>query len=162
MKWFLLALILVALAVAGEVRPGPSAQARAPEVAYHLRVLNNGLRVYSLVDRSQPNVAVQVWYGVGGRDDPPGRSGFAHLIEHLMFRGARDMPPDFISRLTEDVGGDDNASTDSDYTEYDDLSPAERLPQLLWAEPAAVAGTGRSGQILTRPQVATRGGARPP
>lgn len=134
MKWLLLALAWVALAVGGEVRPGRTAQLNAPEVAYRLRVLGNGLRVYSLVDRSQPSVAVQVWYGVGGRDDPPGRSGFAHLIEHLMFRGARGMPADFISRLTEDVGGENNASTDSDYTEYDDLSPAERLPQLLWAE----------------------------
>ena len=134
MKWFLLAVVLASLAMAGEVRPGRAALARAPEVAYRLRVLSNGLKVYSLVDRSQPNVAVQVWYGVGGRDDPTGRSGFAHLIEHLMFRGARGMPADFISRLTEDVGGDDNASTDSDYTEYDDVSPAERLPQLLWAE----------------------------
>lgn len=140
MKWFLLALAWVALAVGGEVQPGGAVQARAPEVGYRLRVLNNGLRVYSLVDRSQPNIAVQVWYGVGGRDDPPGRSGFAHLIEHLMFRGARGMPADLIGRLTEDVGGENNASTDSDYTEYDDLSPAERLPQLLWAEARRMGG----------------------
>ena len=140
MKWFLLALAWIVLATAGESRPGPAVPALAPKVAYRLHVLPNGLRVYSVVDRSQPDVAVQVWYGVGGRDDPPGRSGIAHLIEHLMFRGAQGMPADFIGRLTEDAGGDNNASTDSDYTEYDDLSPAERLPQLLWAEARRMGG----------------------
>ena len=134
MKWFLLALGWLTLAGAAQIRPGPTANSWAPAVAYHLRVLPNGLKVASVVDRSQSNVAVQLWYGVGSRDDPPGRAGFAHLIEHLMFRSTGSMPADYISRLTEDAGGDDNASTDSDYTEYDDLSPADRLPQILWAE----------------------------
>ena len=134
MRWLLLALALVALGGAVALGSAPGETAPVPRVAYKVRVLANGLKVVSVVDRSEANVAVQVWYGVGGRDDPQGRSGFAHLIEHLMFRGAKGMPPDYISRLTEDAGGDDNASTDSDFTEYDDLAPAERLPQLLWAE----------------------------
>jgi zinc protease len=134
MRWVVLALVLVALGGAVALGSGSGEGPRLPKVAFRVRVLPNGLKVISVVDRSQANVSVQLWYGVGGRDDPQGRSGFAHLIEHLMFRGSKDLPPDYISRLTEDAGGEDNASTDSDFTEYDDLAPAERLPQLLWAE----------------------------
>ncbi len=126
----------------GAVGVGPRAQAgpvgadpiHAPSIDYHLRVLPNGLKVYSLVDRSSHNVAVQVWYGVGAKNDPPGRSGMAHLCEHLMFKGSRDMPPEFIDRLTDDVGGENDASTDDDDTEYDETVPANYLERLLWAE----------------------------
>ncbi len=107
---------------------------QAPPIDYHLRVLPNGLKVYSLVDRSTTSVAVQVWYGVGAKNDPPGRSGMAHLCEHLMFKGSRDMPPEFIDRLTDDVGGQNDASTDDDDTEYDETAPANYLERLLWAE----------------------------
>ena len=106
----------------------------APTIRYQERVLPNGLRVYSLVDRSTTSVAVQIWYGVGAKNDPPGRSGMAHLCEHLMFKGSRDLPPEFIDRLTDDVGGQNDASTDSDDTEYDEIAPANYLERLLWAE----------------------------
>jgi zinc protease len=133
-------LVLFALAVAGigvgvgaEHRAGAQA-IQAPHVDYRLHVLANGLKVYSVVDHATPNVTVQVWYGVGAKNDPPGRSGFAHLFEHLMFKGTRDMPPEYMSRLTEDVGGNNNASTDSDFTEYHEVIPAGHLERLLWAE----------------------------
>ena len=105
-----------------------------PSIDYHLRVLPNGLKVYSLVDHSTTSVALQVWYGVGAKNDPPGRSGMAHLCEHLMFKGSRDMPPEFIDRLTDDIGGENDASTDDDDTEYDETAPANYLERLLWAE----------------------------
>src|SRR6185312_8697673 len=105
-----------------------------PAIAYHLRSLPNGLKVYSLVDHSTTSVAVQVWYGVGAKNDPAGRSGMAHLCEHLMFKGSRDMPPEYIDRLTDDVGGENDASTDDDDTEYDETAPANYLERLLWAE----------------------------
>ena len=76
-----------------------------PPIAYQERTLANGLRVFSAVDRTTPNVTVQVWYGVGSKDDPVGRSGFAHLFEHMMFKATRDMPSETIDRMTEDVGG---------------------------------------------------------
>jgi zinc protease len=57
---------------------------------------------------------VQVWYDVGSKDDPRGRSGFAHLFEHLMFKATRNMPSEMLDRLTEDVGGANNASTDDE------------------------------------------------
>jgi zinc protease len=111
-----------------------AAQTKVPPIAYHERVLANGLHVYAVLDRTTPNVAIQMWYGVGAKNDPAGRSGFAHLFEHLMFKGTRDMPPEFMDRLTEDVGGANNASTDNDYTNFFEVVPAGHLQRLLWAE----------------------------
>ena len=131
MKRALLALSLIALAAPVLARAAPST---VPPIVYQTRTLPNGLKVFSALDRSTPNVTVQVWYGVGAKDDPPGRSGFAHLFEHLMFKSTRDMPPEFMDRLTEDVGGFNNASTSDDYTEYHEVIPANHLERLLWAE----------------------------
>ena len=105
-----------------------------PPIPFTVRTLPNGLKVYEAVDRNTSTVTVQVWYGVGSKDDPQGRSGFAHLFEHLMFKGTRDMPPEFMDRLTEDVGGENNASTDDDFTEYHETIPANHLERLIWAE----------------------------
>jgi zinc protease len=118
----------------------PAAAPAVPPLAYHLRVLANGLRLYTAVDRSTPNVTVQVWYGVGSKDDPAGRSGFAHLFEHLMFKGTRDLPPESFDRLTEDVGGFNNASTNDDFTEYHEVIPANHLRRLIWAEAERLSG----------------------
>ena len=109
-------------------------QPTAPPIKYRERVLANGLRVISSVDRSTPNVTVQVWYGVGGKDDPEGRTGFAHLFEHLMFKATRDLPPEAFDRMTEDVGGFNNAFTADDMTAYYELVPAHHLERLIWAE----------------------------
>ena len=112
-----------------------AAQAPAvPPIQYQTRTLANGLRVYSIRDPQSANVSVQVWYDVGSRDDPRGRSGFAHLFEHLMFKSTRNMVPEQFDRLTEDVGGFNNASTNDDYTNYYEVVPANHLERLLWAE----------------------------
>lgn len=105
-----------------------------PPIAYKERTLANGLKVYSSVDKTTPNVTVQVWYGVGSKDDPVGRSGFAHLFEHMMFKATRDMPSETIDRMTEDVGGMNNASTYDDFTNYYEVVPANHLERLLWVE----------------------------
>lgn len=105
-----------------------------PPIAYRERTLANGLRVFSSVDRTTPNVTVQMWYGVGSKDDPIGRSGFAHLFEHMMFKATRDMPSETIDRMTEDVGGFNNASTYDDFTNYYEVVPANHLQRLLWVE----------------------------
>ena len=121
----------------------PAAQAQTtavPPLDYHLRVLPNGLKLFTALDKTTPNVTVQVWYGVGSKNDPAGRSGFAHLFEHLMFKGARDMPPEYLDRLTEDVGGFNNASTADDYTEYHEVIPANHLERLVWAEAERLGG----------------------
>src|SRR4051812_47210513 len=112
--------------------PAPAvARTAVPPIDYHVRTLPNGLKVYSVLDRSTPNVSVQMWYGVGAKNDPAGRSGFAHLFEHLMFKATRDMPSEYMDRLTEDVGGMNNASTDDDYTNYYEVIPAAHLERLL-------------------------------
>ncbi len=103
-------------------------------LAFTERTLANGLRVYALRDTATSNVAIQVWYDVGGKDDPAGRSGFAHLFEHLMFKATRNLVPEQFDRLTEDVGGANNASTNDDYTEYHETVPANHLQRLLFAE----------------------------
>ena len=103
-------------------RPAAVAPARpaavVPPINYRERTLPNGLKVFSSLDRSTPNVTVQVWYGVGSKDDPEGRSGFAHLFEHMMFKATRDLPAEAFDRLTEDVGGENNAFTADDMTAY--------------------------------------------
>lgn len=98
------------------------------------RVLDNGLEVYSARDTSTANVSVQVWYKVGSKDDPAGRSGFAHLFEHLMFKATRNLPPETLDRLTEDVGGSNNAFTADDTTAYYEIVPANHLERVLFAE----------------------------
>ncbi|HZZ32164.1 MAG TPA: pitrilysin family protein [Phenylobacterium sp.] len=115
--------------------PAASAPASVvPPIVYHQRTLPNGLQVYTSLDRATPNVTVQVWYGVGSKDDPAGRSGFAHLFEHMMFKATKDLPAESFDRLTEDVGGLNNASTADDYTNYYEVVPASHLQQLIWAE----------------------------
>lgn len=115
-----------------------SAQAEAPltlpPLAYQQRVLGNGLTVLSLEDHSSPTTAIQVWYRVGAKDDPQGRSGFAHLFEHLMFKRTKYLAAEQFDRLTEDVGGANNASTADDSTNYLDVVPSNHLERLLWAE----------------------------
>src|SRR5258707_333550 len=103
-------------------------------VAWRHRTLANGLEVYDVEDHASPTLSVQVWYRVGSKDDPPGRSGFAHLFEHLMFKSTAHMPAEMLDRLTEDVGGANNASTGDDVTHYYENIPSNYLQTLLWAE----------------------------
>jgi zinc protease len=105
-----------------------------PPIRYIDRTLANGLRVILVPDGRVPSVAINVAYRVGGKDDPPGRSGFAHLFEHLMFKGTSRTAPETIDRLTEDVGGYNNAFTSEDITNYYEVVPSNHLERLLWAE----------------------------
>jgi zinc protease len=111
-----------------------AATATIPPVSYTHRVLPNGLEVYSIPDRSAPTVAVHVWYRVGSKHDPANRSGFAHLFEHIMFKSTKNMPSEFFDRLTEDVGGWNNATTLEDATAYFEVVPSNHLERILWAE----------------------------
>ena len=127
----------------GAVTPPAAPQVAAltiPPIAYRERTLANGLQVLSVEDHSSPNVAVQMWYHVGSRDDPKGRSGFAHLFEHLMFKSTRHMHAEQFDRLTEDVGGANNASTGDDVTNYFEVVPSNYLQTLLWAEAERLSG----------------------
>ncbi len=98
------------------------------------RTLKNGLHVVSVQDNSSPTVTVQVWYNVGSKNDPNGRNGFAHLFEHLMFKSTKNLKSEQFDRLTEDVGGNNNAFTSDDVTAYHEVVPSNYLETLLWAE----------------------------
>ena len=107
---------------------------------YRERVLANGLRAITLEDHRSATVSINVGDRVGGTDDPPGRSGFAHLFEHLMFKGTKEMGTETLDRLTEDIGGYNNAYTTEDYTNYYEVIPSNYLETLLWAEANRLSG----------------------
>jgi zinc protease len=116
-----------------ETASAPARWKPAP-LKYRQRTLANGLAVLSLENHNSPTVAIQVWYHVGGKDDPPGRSGFAHLFEHMMFKSTKNQKSENLDRLTEDVGGRNNAFTQDDVTVYHETVPSNYLQTLLWAE----------------------------
>ena len=126
-------LLLCALSGASAVTV-VNGQTRVPPINFKERTLANGLVVYTAQERSSPTVAIQVWYKVGSKDDPDRRSGFAHLFEHLMFKSTKNMKDEMMDRLTEDVGGWNNASTSDDVTNYYEVVPSNYLETLLWAE----------------------------
>jgi zinc protease len=116
------------------------AQVAMPPIKFAERTLPNGMRVLSAVDHSSPTVAIQVWYHVGSKDDPEKRSGFAHLFEHIMFKATKNMKSEMMDRLTEDVGGMNNAFTNPDVTVYYEVVPSNYLETLLWAEAERLSG----------------------
>ena len=117
-----------------------SAQTRMPQLKYTDRKLANGMRVLTAADRSSPTVAIHVWYHVGSKDDPQKRSGFAHLFEHIMFKSTKNMKSEMMDRLTEDVGGFNNAFTSDDVTVYFEVVPSNYLETLIWAEADRLSG----------------------
>ncbi|HEX4694345.1 pitrilysin family protein [Sphingomonas sp.] len=126
--------LIPATAGAAPKKAAPDRAATVKPLAYTMRTLANGLRVYAIRDTKTANVSVQVWYNVGSKDDPKGKSGFAHMFEHLMFKATRNLKSENFDRLTEDVGGYNNASTNDDYTNYYEVVPANHLQRLLFAE----------------------------
>jgi zinc protease len=102
--------------------------------------LDNGLEVVLLPDRTLPKVVVDLWYDVGSWDDPLGKSGFAHLFEHLMFKGTPNVGEGEFDRRMEAVGASNNASTGDERTNYYDTGPAHTLELLLWLEADRMTG----------------------
>jgi zinc protease len=96
--------------------------------------LSNGLRVTLSLDHSIPIVGVNLWYAVGSRNERPGRTGFAHLFEHMMFQGSANVPKNRHSELIERAGGSLNASTWFDRTNYYETLPSNHLELALWLE----------------------------
>ena len=96
--------------------------------------LPNGLTVILSVDHAIPTVAVDIWYHVGSKNEVPGRTGFAHLFEHVMFTGSGHVPYGLHDKLTEGVGGNNNGSTSNDRTNYFEVVPSNYLESALWLE----------------------------
>src|SRR5438552_6793697 len=112
----------------------PPQSISVPPLAFKHVTLENGLQVYTVEDHKSPTVAVQVWYHVGSKDDPNGRSGFAHLFEHMMFKGNEHLKEDSFDQLTENIGGNNNAYTQADVTVYHEVVPSNYLEPIPAAE----------------------------
>ena len=110
--------------------------ATEPSIPYTEFTLPNGLRVFLSEDHRAPQVTVNVWYHVGAANQRPGRSGFAHLFEHMMFSGSQHVPdPDrVLASIGAGLGGAANGSTNFDRTNYYSTVPANQLPTALWIE----------------------------
>lgn len=105
-----------------------------PLLPYEVTRLSNGLKVITLEDHKAPIVTLEIFYRVGSKDEPPSKHGFAHLFEHLMFKGTSHMQPGNWDTLINEVGGDDNADTSFDRTRYYETVPANALNRVLWME----------------------------
>ncbi len=101
-------------------------------IDYKKYILSNGLTLLVMEDSSTPLVSVNTFYSVGARDENPSRTGFAHLFEHLMFGGTSEVP-DF-DRIVTEMGGESNANTNNDFTQYYITVPAQYLETALWLE----------------------------
>src|SRR3970040_2095830 len=110
------------------------AAVRPPHLQYQIRTLANGLTVILSEDHSTPIVHVQLWYHVGSKDEKPGRTGFAHLFEHLMFKGSKNVSPEGHTSMISGRGGQSNAYTTDDETVFWSTLPAHDLPLALWLE----------------------------
>jgi zinc protease len=108
--------------------------AQAGRIAFEQFSLPNGLHVIYSEDHSDPIVTVDVWYEVGSRNERPGRSGFAHLFEHMMFEGSAHVKKSEHDQLIERAGGEFNGSTAEDRTNYYETVPSNRLNLALWLE----------------------------
>lgn len=121
------------LLLAGLLAPAIAA-AEAPWVEPQTFVLDNGMQVVVLPDHRAPVVTHMVWYKVGAADEPWGKSGLAHFLEHLMFKGTDDVPPQAFSKIVARHGGQDNAFTSYDYTAYFQRVAKDRLPLVMEME----------------------------
>jgi zinc protease len=125
-------LLVVATAIAATA--GLRADVTPPKLAIESHTLDNGLEVVLAPDTSRPVVNVQVWYRVGSKDERTGRTGFAHLFEHMMFRGSANVGPEEHMRLVREAGGVVNAYTSFDRTVYWQTVPSNHLERVLWLE----------------------------
>ncbi|MGA8013188.1 MAG: pitrilysin family protein [Candidatus Acidiferrales bacterium] len=139
-KWIrAAAAVFFAIGVSACLTPPLAAQdqssaVRPPKLDFTTHTLSNGLQVILLQEHAVPVIDLQVWYHVGGKDERPGHTGFAHLFEHLMFKGSAHVGTEEHSRIIEAVGGYDNAETGDDTTNYFETFPSQYLERVLWLE----------------------------
>jgi zinc protease len=129
-------LLFVSLACGAGVAVWEPLQAavRPPKLQYTISTLPNGLRVILSEDHSTPIVHVSLWYHVGSKNERPGRTGFAHFFEHMMFKGSKNVEPESHTSIIASVGGRSNAYTTEDETVFWQTLPAHYLPLALWME----------------------------
>jgi zinc protease len=127
-------LLVLLTAAAGAVVVPLHAAVHPPKLDYQITTLPNGLRVILSEDHSTPIVHLSVWYHVGSRNEKPGRTGFAHLFEHMMFKGSKNVQPESHTSIIASIGGRSNAYTQEDATVFWETLPAQYLPLALWLE----------------------------
>src|SRR5688572_26475670 len=116
------------------IDPTARAAIRPPKLNYTMTTLANGLQVVFLEDHSTPIVHAEIWYHVGSKNEREGRTGFAHLFEHMMFKGSKNVEPEGHPSWISSVGGQSNAFTNEDATVFWQTFPAQYLPLVLWLE----------------------------
>jgi zinc protease len=126
------AVLLLALLATSDF--GVSAAVRPPKLQYDISTLPNGLTLVLSEDHSTPIVHVQIWYHVGSKNERKGRTGFAHLFEHMMFKGSKNVSPEEHTSALSGIGGQSNAYTTEDETVFWETLPAQYLPLALWLE----------------------------
>src|SRR5437879_13470296 len=122
----------------------PALAAQAGRISYEAFTLPNGLHVLYSEDHSTPIVSVDVWYNSGSRNERAGRSGFAHLFEHMMFEGSAHVKKGEHFQLISRAGGTENGSTAEDRTNYYETIPSNRLNLALWIEAERMRSLARS------------------
>jgi predicted Zn-dependent peptidase len=130
-------------ALAGTALLAAASRLLAQEVKYEKYELPNGMTVILHQDHSLPVATINLWYYVGSKDEVPGRSGFAHLFEHLMFMGTKRVPGGAFDQIMEAGGGWNNATTSEDRTNYFSYGPANALETLLWLDADRLQDLGR-------------------
>ncbi|HEV3218454.1 MAG TPA: pitrilysin family protein [Candidatus Acidoferrales bacterium] len=125
---------ILAQAPATQTPPAAASAIRPPQLHIVAKDLPNGLRIVMLEDHAAPVINLQMWYHVGSKDELTGHTGFAHLFEHLMYKGSAHVPTEEHSRYIEAMGGQDNAYTQDDATVFWETFPSNYLERVLWLE----------------------------
>lgn len=143
--------VIALILLAGNVllTAAPSAKFTVPVTYYKLP---NGLRVVLSEDHTAPTVVVAVYYNIGFRNEPRDRTGFAHLFEHMMFQGSRNLGKMEFIRLVQENGGQLNGSTRFDFTNYFEVVPSHKLETMLWAEADRMRGLAITDDNLKNQQ----------
>ena len=130
----LITLVLLLSGICGKVNAQTSSSYAEIDIPYKKIVLENGLTVLIHEDHKTPVVAVNIWYHVGSKNEKPGRTGFAHLFEHLMFNGSEHFNDDYFKALDKIGATDLNGTTSNDRTNYFETVPISAFDQVLWLE----------------------------
>ncbi len=141
--------LLLVLAVVGGAAGVASANAEAPVTDFKL---SNGLEVVVLPDHRAPVVTHMIWYKVGAADETPGKSGLAHYLEHLMFKGTTKNPGNTFTQAVSAIGGEQNAFTSSDYTGFYERVPRDHLKEMMSFEADRMTGLVLSDAVA-RPEL---------
>jgi zinc protease len=146
----LLSLLVLAALSGGVSGPAQAGDQIGPKVSHS--TLANGLEVVVIPDHRTPVVTHMVWYKVGSADEPPGKSGIAHFLEHLMFKGTAKNPLGHFRRVVASFGGQENAFTTTDYTAYFQRTSREHLATLMEFEADRMTGLTLSDEVV-RPEL---------